>query len=76
MTPIMYDIAIIDKPALLFVFKLNPMYWIVYFVRHIMLYNAIPEINVWIYCALVAIVTMIVGIFVFKKTQDKFIYYV
>jgi ABC-type polysaccharide/polyol phosphate export permease len=76
MTPIMYDIAIIDKPALLFIFKLNPMYWIVYFVRHIMLYSAVPEINVWIYCALVAIVTMIVGIFVFKKTQDKFIYYV
>lgn len=76
MTPIMYDIAIIDKPALLFIFKLNPLYWIVYFVRRIMLYNTIPEINVWIYCALVAVVAMIVGLFVFKKTQDKFIYYV
>ena len=76
MTPIMYDIAIIDKPALLFVFKLNPLYWIVYFVRHIMLYGAIPEINVWIYCALVAVVAMVLGVFVFKKTQDKFIYYV
>lgn len=76
LTPIMYDIAIIDKPWLLFVFKFNPLYWIVYFVRWIMLYGQIPGINVWIYCAVVAIVTMIVGIFVFKKTQDKFIYYV
>lgn len=76
MTPIMYDIAIIDKPALLFIFKLNPLYWIVYFVRRIMLYNTIPEINAWIYCALVAIVAMVAGIVVFKKTQDKFIYYV
>lgn len=76
LTPIMYDIAIIDKPWLLFIFKLNPLYWIVYFVRWIMLYGQIPGINVWIYCAAIAIVTMIVGIFVFKKTQDKFIYYV
>lgn len=76
LTPIMYDIAIIDKPALLFVFKLNPLYWIVYFVRHIMLYGAIPEINVWIYCALVAVVAMVLGVLVFKKTQNKFIYYV
>ena len=76
MTPIMYDIAIIDKPALLFIFKMNPLYWIVYFVRRIMLYNTIPEPNAWLYCALVAVVAMAAGLLVFKKTQDKFIYYV
>ena len=76
LTPIMYDIAIIDNPTLMFFFKLNPLYWIVYFVRRIMLYNAIPEINAWIYCAVIAIGVLFVGIFVFRKTQDKFIYYV
>ncbi len=76
LTPIMYDIAIIDNPALLFVFKLNPMYWFIYFARRIMLYNTIPEINSWIYCMVFGLGTLIIGIFAFKKNQDKFIYYV
>ena len=76
MTPIMYDIAIIDKPALLLVFKCNPLYWIIYFARRIMLYNTIPEINSWIYCMVFGLGTLLIGIFVFKKNQDKFIYYV
>lgn len=76
MTPIMYDIAIIDNPYLLFIFKCNPMYWFVYFTRKIMLYHTMPEVNVWIYCMVFGLGTLIVGIFTFKKNQDKFIYYV
>jgi len=76
LTPIMYDIAIIDKPGLLLLFKFNPMYWIIYFVRWIVLYHQIPGINVWIYCMLFGLGTLLIGVFVFKKNQDKFIYYV
>lgn len=76
MTPIMYDIAIIDNPYLLLIFKLNPLYWIIYFSRRIMLYHIVPEINSWIYCFVFAAVFMFLGIFVFRKNQDKFIYYV
>ena len=76
LTPIMYDIAIIDKPLLLFAFKCNPLYWIIYFARRIMLYNTIPEINSWIYCMIFGLGTLLAGILVFKKNQDKFIYYV
>lgn len=76
LTPIMYDINIIDRPALMFIFKLNPHYWFIYFERRIMLYHTIPEINVWIYCMVYALGTLILGIIVFKKNQDKFIYYV
>ena len=75
MTPIMYDIAIIDNPALLFLFKLNPLYWILYFIRKIMLYRAIPELNVWLYCLVFGLGFLFLGVFVFKKNQDKFIYY-
>ncbi|MEE0946067.1 MAG: ABC transporter permease [Acutalibacteraceae bacterium] len=76
MTPIMYDIAIIENPLLRIIFKCNPMYWFVYFTRRIMLYNTIPEINVWIYCFAFGFGFLIIGILVFKKNQDKFIYYV
>lgn len=75
MTPIMYDISIIDKPSLLLLFKFNPMYWIIYFVRWIVLYHQMPGINVWIYCMLFGLGTLLLGIFIFKKNQDKFIYY-
>ena len=76
LTPIMYDIAIIDKPILQVLFKCNPMYWFIYFARRIMLYNTVPEINAWIYCLALGLGTMLIGVFVFKKNQDKFIYYV
>ncbi len=76
MTPIMYDITIIDNPYLLAIFKCNPMYWFIYFARRIMLYNTIPEINAWLYCAAFGIGFLILGVIVFKKKQDKFIYYV
>lgn len=76
MTPIMYDIAIIDNPVFLTIFKFNPLYWFVYFVRRIMLYNTVPEINTWFYCLIFAFGFLFLGIFVFRKYQDKFIYYV
>lgn len=75
MTPIMYDIAIISGP-LQTIFKLNPLYWFIYFARDIILYNQVPDINVWIYCGLFAVVFLVLGIIIFKKNQDKFIYYV
>lgn len=75
MTPIMYDISIIPS-YLQVIFKLNPLYWFIYFARDIILYNQIPGINVWIYCGLFAVIFFIIGVIVFKKNQDKFIYYV
>ena len=76
MTPIMYDIAIIEGTALQFIFKCNPLYWIIYFARRIILYNTIPEINTWIYCMVFALSFLLLGILIFRKCQDKFIYYV
>lgn len=76
MTPIMYDIAIIDNPALLFIFKCNPMYWFVNFSRQIMLYHVVPHPNTWLYCMIFGLGFLIIGLVVFRKNQDKFIYYV
>lgn len=75
MTPIMYDFSIIPQNLQLF-FKFNPLYWFIKFCRDIILYGAVPELSVWLYCGLCAIIPLIIGIVVFKKTQDKFIYYV
>ncbi len=75
LTPIMYDISIIPE-KLQIIFKCNPLYWFVYFARDIILYHQVPGVNVWIYCLIFGIGTFLLGVFIFKKNQDKFIYYV
>lgn len=75
LTPIMYDLSIIPE-SLHVIFKLNPLYWFIDFARQIILYNQFPTGNCWLWCALSAVVVFIIGLVVFKKKQDKFIYYV
>ena len=75
MTPIMYDFSIIPE-SLQFIFKFNPLYWFIYFARDIILYSQVPGLNIWLYCIIFALGTLLLGIFIFKKNQDKFIYYV
>jgi len=75
MTPIIYDFSIIPE-HLQIIFKCNPLYWFIYFARDIILYSKAPSINIWFYCFVFALGTLLIGILVFKKNQDKFIYYV
>lgn len=75
LTPIMYDIAIIPEKFQIFM-KLNPMYWFLDFARQIILYNKIPDLNCFIWCAVFGVSFLIIGIYTFKKNQDKFIYYI
>ena len=75
LTPIMYDISIIPENLLLFI-KFNPLYWFVSFGREIILYSRVPNYGYWIYSAIFAVGFLLLGIFVFKRNQDKFIYYV
>ena len=75
LTPIMYDISIIN-PTLQFIMKFNPMYQFINFARSIILYGNCPTIGQFAGCFVSAIVIFFIGIFVFKKNQDKFIYYV
>ena len=75
MTPIMYDFSMIPVKFQL-LFKMNPLFWFIKFARTVILYKTVPELSVWIYCLVAALVPLIVGIIVFRKTQDKFIYYV
>lgn len=75
LTPIMYDITLISEKIQPF-FKLNPLYHYINFAREIILYNRMPQPFTWGVCLISSIVILIVGIIVFKKNQDKFIYYV
>ena len=75
LTPIMYDIRIIDNELLTSIMKLNPMYNIINFERMIVLYHQMPSAASWLACFLSGAVVLVLGAVVFKKNQDKFIYY-
>lgn len=75
LTPLMYDINLISASLQPFL-KLNPMYHYVNFAREIMLYGRIPQPFTWAVCLGSSLLVLIIGIIVFRKTQDKFIYYV
>lgn len=74
-TPIMYDIAILPPKFAPFM-KLNPMYWFLKFERDIMLYNMVPGWHEWVYVTICGFGALLVGVIVFRKYQDKFIYYI
>ena len=75
LTPIMYDISMIS-PNIQAIFKLNPIYHYINFVRRIILYNELPTPFTFAVCGISALFFLIIGLIVFKKKQDKFIYYV
>lgn len=74
-TPIFYDIEIIPE-TLQPLFKLNPLYIFINSARTIILYGKCPNVVDMIAMILIGIVTLLLGSIVFKKNQDKFIYYV
>lgn len=75
MTPIMYDINMLD-PSLQILLKLNPLYHIITFARTIILYHQMPSTQSFVICTVSSIASLIIGVIVFRKNQDKFIYYV
>ena len=71
----MYDISLIS-PKLQFFFKLNPMYHYINFIRRVILYNEMPSLATFGICAGSSLLVLLIGLILFKKNQDKFIYYV
>lgn len=75
MTPIMYDMAIIDNQLLIAVMKCNPMYQFIDFGRTIILYGQMPVGASWLACFVSAAVVLLAGVLVFRRFQNRFIYY-
>ncbi|MBO4693112.1 MAG: ABC transporter permease [Clostridia bacterium] len=75
-TPIIYPLGILnDHPKLMFIMKLNPMYYFVEYFRSVVVYGTIPGIRDNVVCLACSIVMLIIGIAVFKAKQDKFVLY-
>lgn len=74
-TPLFYPENIIPEQYKL-IQKLNPMYYIIKFVRTLMIEGVSPEPSLYLYCAIFSLGMLAVGAVVFKKTQNRFVLYI
>lgn len=74
-TPIFYPESILPE-HLKGVLAANPMYHMIQFFRKIILEGISPEPREYLICALFSIAFCAIGTLVFKKSQDRFIFYI
>lgn len=71
-TPIFYPETIISD-AIMPIYKCNPLYHVVRFIRIIIIDGISPEPKAYLLCFVACLIPLLIGAFVFKKNQDKFI---
>lgn len=74
-TPIFYPESIIPAKLMTF-FKMNPLYHIIRFVRIVLIDGVSPEPKAYLFCIIACVVPLLLGLWAFKKNQDKFILHV
>ncbi|MBQ9012801.1 MAG: ABC transporter permease [Bacilli bacterium] len=75
LTPVFYSTEILP-PMLQKLMQFNPMYQFLTAARSIVLYGQRPSFTTMGILAFIGIGMLLIGSFVFRKKQDKFIYYV
>lgn len=73
-TPIFYPETILPE-QFKFVLKINPLYHFLKNTRICLLSGISPEPNAYAQCMIISLVTLALGAWVFKKSQDKFVLY-
>ncbi len=75
LTPIFYPETIIPA-GLMPIYKCNPLYHILRFVRAIIMDGVTPEPKAFLLMIVACLVPLAIGVLVFKKTQDRFVLYI
>ena len=74
-TPIFYPVSILPQ-EMSFIFDINPLYHLITFLRTCIIHGIAPDPREILICALYSFGMLVIGGLVFKKTQDKFIFYI
>ena len=74
-TPVFYPESILPD-SFKGVLAINPMYHFIRFFRQIILEGISPEPREYLICTLFAADFCLLGVAVFKKSQDRFIFYI
>lgn len=75
LTPIFYPADILPD-NIAWVLNINPMYYFIDFTRTLIMDGISPEPIVYVQCAMFSVVTLLFGLMIFKKNQDKFVLYI
>ena len=75
LTPIFYPITILP-PSIKLLLKFNPLYVFISNFREIVLYGNVPSLFSNLLCIAYAILALIIGTLAFRRTKDKFIFYI
>lgn len=73
-TPIFYPVSIIPDQFMPFI-MLNPLYWVVEMFRDVVMYGIFPEFHAHLILIFYMIFYGVLGLWMFYKTQDRFIYH-
>ena len=74
LTPIFYPLSSLPESVQAIV-KMNPMYLYITFVRACVMDGVSPEPMMYVQCFLASIIMLAIGAAVFKKNQDRFVFY-
>ena len=74
-TPIFYPESILPQ-RLLPLFRCNPLYHVLLFIRTILMDGVSPEPKSYLLMIIACLIPLIIGATVFKKTQDRFVLYI
>ncbi len=75
LTPVFYSTEILPA-KLQFLIQFNPLYQYLTATRQVVLYEQVPSLSTLGILAGIGLLSVLIGTIVFKKNQDKFIYYV
>ena len=80
LTPIFWDLSLLTNSnaprIVVWIVKANPMYNYLEIMRSAFVYQNNPSVTVLALAAIWAVIALVVGIAVFKKTEHKFILYI
>jgi len=74
-TPIFYPATILPE-NLRWVLVINPMHHYIAYFRELVLYNIVPDFMSNVECFLMGAVVLVIGLFIFYRSQDRYILYI
>ena len=72
-TPVIYPIEIVP-PQLVWIIKLNPVYYMIEIFRQPLLTGNIPELNYWLISITWALLALIIGGYLFTSKSNEYAY--
>lgn len=74
-TPLFYPANILPD-WMMSLERFNPMYHFVNYIRELLLYQRLPSLSLNLACVACALIMLLLGLLVFKKTEHKFILFI